>query len=123
MLNIFLGVNIMGLIKETGEQVQNCIDMCTDCEQACIECMKMCLEEEDVKERKGCINMLMECSIICKTAATFMIMESQHSKELCTLCEKICRQCAKECDMFKEEHCKICSETCEECAEECKAMA
>lgn len=113
----------MGIVTNTTDKYQKCIDACTRCAQACHECIGMCLNEPDVKARKQCINMLMECACICTDASGFMAMDAQHAKELCTLCATICDKCAQDCQMFKDDHCVKCANECKACANECRMMS
>jgi hypothetical protein len=113
----------MGIITNTTDKYQKCIDACTRCAQACLECIKMCLNEPDAAARKGCISMLMECACICKMSAEFMAMDAMHAKDLCRLCATICEKCAQDCKMFKDDHCVKCANECNACANECKTMS
>ena len=88
-----------------------------------MECMKMCLNEPDVSARKNCIAMLNECACICKLAASFMAGDAKYAMDLCKLCSTICDDCAKECDMFDDDHCPKCAEECRKCANECNMMS
>jgi flagellar motor component MotA len=95
---------------------QTCIDACNKCAQACYECFQACLNEPDVKARKNCISMLVECAMSCQMSTSLMSMQAQSSMEHCKLCATICNKCAKECEMFKEEHCQQCAAECENMA-------
>lgn len=113
----------MGIVTNTTDKYQVCIDACNRCFQACYECLKACLNEPDVSQRKNCISILLECSEICKQASAFMFMDAQYSKDLCKLCAVICEKCAADCDMFKDAHCQKCADVCRQCATECKNMS
>lgn len=113
----------MGVVTDTTNKYQACIDACNRCAQACFECFKMCLNEPDAAARKECISMLIECACICKEASAFMSMDAQHAMDLCKLCATICDKCAHHCDMFKDDHCKKCVDECRKCADECRKMA
>ena len=52
------------------------------------------------------------CAEICRTAAHFMLMNSEHAKHLCKECAEIFDQCEADC-----------VEACRRCAEECRKMA
>ena len=113
----------MGIVTNTTDKYQKCIDACNRCAQACHECVGACLNEPDVAARKKCIGTLMECACICKEASGFMAMDAQYAKDVCRLCAVICTQCAKECQMFKDGHCVKCANECTACAKECNMMA
>lgn len=91
--------------------------------EICQECLNLCLQEADVKDRRSCIESLQDCSEICSTSACFMARGSINTKDICTLCASICKKCATECNMFKEQHCKTCADTCNQCATECEKMS
>jgi len=112
----------MGIVANSTDRNQMCITACNNCAQACEECIMLCLEEPDVQKRSKCIASLVECAGICRLAACFMSMNSQHANDLCKLCATICDCCAKECGIFKDSHCTECSDYCKSCATECKNM-
>jgi len=112
----------MGVVTNLTNKYQKCIDACVKCAQACDECTKLCLYEPDVQARKTCIATLVECARICSQSACFMSFDSQFSKDMCTLCAKVCDKCADECSMFKDDHCLKCSTECRTCADECRMM-
>lgn len=111
----------MGIVQTT-MQYQKCIDLCNRCAQVCHECMTLCLNEPDVAARKKCISMLVECADLCMHASSLMAMNGQYAKDLCGLCATACDQCAKECQMFRDDHCAKCANECKTCANECRAM-
>lgn len=110
------------LVMETKKN-QSCIDACGKCAQACYECFHACLNEPDLKERKNCISMLVECAMMCQMSVSMMSMNGQYAKEHCSICAKICDNCAMECKMFQDQHCKDCAQICETCAQECRKMS
>lgn len=101
---------------------QKCIDACNRCTQTCYECLTMCLNEPDVRTRKGCISILMECACICKESSAFMSLDAKYAIDLCRLCAVICENCAEECSAFSDDHCQNCADECNFCATECKMM-
>ncbi len=42
----------MGIVTNSTDKFQKCIDECNRCAQACYECFKACLDESDVGARK-----------------------------------------------------------------------
>ncbi|WHH59986.1 four-helix bundle copper-binding protein [Petroclostridium sp. X23] len=113
----------MGVVTNTTDKYQACIDACNKCFQACFECLKACLNEPDAAARKACIGILLECAKICELSSAYMAMDAQYAKDLCKLCAAICDKCATECDMFKDDHCQKCANVCRTCADECRKMA
>jgi hypothetical protein len=69
-----------------------------------------------------CIQLDMECSAICYTAAQLMSLGSEKAGAVCSLCAEMCERCAEECGKHDNEHCRECAETCMECAKACRAM-
>ncbi|EPY2276410.1 four-helix bundle copper-binding protein [Clostridium sporogenes] len=113
----------MGIVTNSTDKFQKCIDECNRCAQACYECFKACLDEPDVGARKNCIKILVECAQMCEMSSGIMSMNGQFAKEHCQLCATICDKCAQECEMFKDDHCQKCAQECHTCANECRNMA
>jgi len=115
----------MGIVTNSTDKFQPCIDECNKCAQACHECFTACLNEPDVAARKKCISIsiLTECACMCQMSSAMMSMNGQFTKEHCQLCATVCDKCAQECEMFKDDHCKKCAQECKKCATECKNMA
>lgn len=113
----------MGILTNSSNNNQKCIDECNRCAQACYECFKACLEEPDIQARKNCLALLVECAQMCQMSAAHMAMDGQFAKEHCGVCAAICEKCAQECSMFNDDHCTECAQICQDCANECKSMA
>ncbi|MCW6076570.1 four-helix bundle copper-binding protein [Clostridium sporogenes] len=113
----------MGIVTNSTDKFQKCIDECNKCAQACYECFKACLNEPDVNARKNCIGILAECAQMCQMSSSMMSMDGEFTKEHCQLCATICDKCAQECEMFKDDHCQKCAQECHICANECRNMA
>lgn len=109
----------MNMIVERDSLTQTCIDWCGKCVQICYECFNACLSEPDLNARKDCVNILIECAVVCQASIAVMSINGIFSKEQCELCEKLCRKCAETCAMFKDPHCKKCADICMMCAEAC----
>ncbi|UAY51094.1 four-helix bundle copper-binding protein [Ferruginibacter albus] len=102
---------------------QWCIDACLDCMVACNNCTSACLQEATVKMMKACIELNIECSIVCNAAVQVMSIRGETADELCRICADIRTRCAKECERHDMEHCKKCAIACRRCADECYGMA
>lgn len=102
---------------------QSCINACMQCAEACDHCAASCLLEENVTMMARCIQLDMECSSICKTAAQLMHLQSSHANAVCQICADICIACAEECEKHGHEHCRRCAGMCRDCAAECMSMA
>ena len=109
----------MGIITKATDKFQNCLDSCVKCTQACYECFDACLEEPDLKKRKNCVSILVDCGMMCQMAITLMSKNDQYAFDFCELCGKVCAKCAQECAMFEDEHSRKCAEICKTCSEEC----
>lgn len=108
------------------QKFKDCIDACVACAVACSHCATSCLGEEDVKMMAKCIQLDLECGVICRSAAELMSLASDYSAHLCRICADACKACAEECEKNAQmgmEHCKECAEACRKCAEECEKMA
>ena len=101
---------------------KSCVDACLRCAAICNHCAASCTQEEDVKMMVRCIQLDMECSVICYAAGQVMSMGGENAERLCGLCADICQACGDECSKHKMEHCKRCAEACHRCAEECRSM-
>ncbi len=113
----------MGIVTNTTDKYQKCIDACNKCAQACYECFTACLNEPDTNARKNCIKLLVECAMMCQMSAATMSMDGQFAKPHCQMCAQICKKCAQECSMFKDTHCQKCADICRMCEAECNAMS
>jgi len=102
---------------------RQCIDACQQCAAACDHCASACLKEENVNDMVKCVQLDMECAVMCRTAAQLMSLESEHANAICQLCADICNACAAECGKHDMDHCRRCAEACHACAQECAIMA
>ena len=102
---------------------QTCIEICNRCAEVCEQCLAACLKEEDTNMMAECIRLDLECVSVCRTAATLMLLESNHANALCQLCADVCTACAEECEKHEHDHCRECAVACRRCAEECLSMS
>ncbi|RZF62658.1 four-helix bundle copper-binding protein [Sphingobacterium corticibacterium] len=105
---------------------QDCIEACGECAVFCSQCAAACLNEKDLEHLKKCIQLNLECTIICDAAVKVMSIDGQLSTELCKICADICERCADECEKHAGmgmEHCRECAEACRVCAKTCKEMS
>ena len=62
--------------------------------------------------------------MVCRTSADFMRRGSAFHADTCSLCAKICADCAKSCDKFPDDtRMKACGAECRKCASSCQMMA
>lgn len=104
------------------DHYKKCIEACLNSASLCHHCAASCLKEEDVKMMASCIQLDMECAVLCYASAQLMSMGSAKAMSLCKLCAEACEACADECSKHDNEHCQACAAACRKCAEECKNM-
>ncbi len=104
------------------QEMKSCIDDCLACYKACFGgAMTHCLEIGGKHVAPGHFGLMMACTEICRTAAHFMLMNSQHHPHVCRECAKICNQCAEDCERLGDM--EDCVKACRRCAESCRKMA
>lgn len=102
--------------------MHDCIDNCLKCYQTCLsEAMNHCLELGGKHIEKEHLTLMMACAEICRTAAHFMLIGSDHHAHICAECAEICKQCARDCRRLGDM--EACVAACEACAESCRSMA
>jgi hypothetical protein len=101
---------------------KSCIDACLECAAICNYCASADLKEKDTAMMSRCVQLDMECAAICTVAAQLMSLGSEHAKEVCMICSKICKECAEECEKHDNDHCRECAESCRKCEQACKEM-
>jgi len=102
---------------------KHCIDACTECAVACNHCASECLKENEIHHLAKCIQLDLECSALCRTAAELMSLGSVYAELVCDICTDVCNACAEECEKHSEmDHCRECAEVCRMCANACLEM-
>lgn len=104
------------------EKTQICIKACLECYKMCIEMSRHCLRMGGKHADAEHIQLLEDCANICRTSAEMMLRQSPYQTDICTLCAKVCEDCAVDCERFDDEFMKQCAEVCRRCAESCKEM-
>lgn len=74
---------------------EECIKACQESLEACNNCFQACLGEDHVQMMVDCIKLDRECADICSYAVQAMTRNSPFVQEICTLCAKICEDCAR----------------------------
>jgi len=105
------------------EKFEDCIQACHECATACEHCASACLKEDDVKQMARCIQLDLDCSLLCVVTAKLMARGSEEAAHICAHCAEACRRCAEECRKHDMDHCQECADACEKCADECEKMA
>lgn len=103
-------------------EYKECIEACIKAAALCNHCASACLQEAEVKMMTKCIQLDIECAVLCETAARLMSIGSPRALEVCRLCAQLCRECADECESHDNSHCAECAKACRHCAEECMEM-
>ena len=104
------------------DRFQRCIDACIACASQCKDCASECLKEDDVRMLGPCIQLDMECSLVCISTAQLMMIGGENASLLCSACAEVCVLCAEECQKHDIDHCQRCAQECRKCAEECRTM-
>jgi hypothetical protein len=105
-------------------QLQECIDLCSECHTVCIQTLTDSLEkgEDHIDVERLCL--LQDCADICRVSVDFMLRESPQHSHTCRACGEVSALCAEECrKMENDEQMQYCAEICERCAESCRSMA
>ena len=109
-------------MRHHDQNTTTCIEECLRCYQSCFGmAMTHCLETGGKHIEPKHFRLMTACAEICRTAAHFMLMNSEHAKHLCKECVEICDQCAADCEKLGDM--KDCVEACRRCAEACRKMA
>ena len=103
-------------------QYKLCIEACLRCAALCNHCATSCLQEKDHAHMATCIQLNMECAVICYATAELMSLNSPRVAELARICAQMCDTCAEECNKFMHEHCLECADACTKCAYECEVV-
>jgi hypothetical protein len=101
---------------------QTCIDACLSCADLCNHCASASLLINEKKIMANCIQLDMECAVICYATAQLMSLGSSKVAEFCRICATICEACAMECEMHEFDHCRECAAACKHCAVECRKL-
>lgn len=102
--------------------MKDCIEACLDCYQACTAtAMGHCLEMGGQHTERKHFTLMMACAEICRTAAHFMLLGSEHHRHVCAECAEICAECAVDCERIGGM--EDCVAACRRCAESCRQMA
>ena len=106
------------------QEMQQCIQNCTDCHRICLETSAYCLQMGGQHAEARHITMLQDCAEICQTSANFMIRGSQLHGLTCRACAEIGERCAADCARFgNDQMMQQCADLCRRCAESCRQMA
>ena len=92
-----------------------CSLFCTSCADACTA------EEMDMAQ---CIRNCLDCADVCAATARLAVRRTAQNIELLRAqletCITACETCAAECEQHDNPHCTLCAKMCRECAEDCR---
>ncbi len=96
-------------------EMKSCIEDCLACYGECLStAMGHCLQAGGEHTSPPHFKLIMACSEICRTAAHFMLIGSQHHRH-------VCRECADDCERIGDM--RDCVKACRRCADSCHRMA
>lgn len=105
----------------TYSQMQGCIDDCLHCYRVCTQtAMNHCLETGGSHVEPRHFRLMINCAEICRTAADFMLSNSDMHPQICAACAEVCRACAESCEQIGDMD--ECVQACRACMESCRAM-
>ena len=109
-------------MHHSNPQTQACVDNCLACYRTCTEmAFHHCLEVGGEHVKPAHFTLMAACAEICRTAAHFMLIGSEHHKHICRECAEICDQCAADCERLGDM--QACVDACRKCAQSCREMA
>lgn len=109
-------------MNEMSQEMQTCIQNCTDCHNVCLQmALCHCLEMGGKHTEPHHFRTMLACAEICQTSANFMLLGSDLHRLTCGACAQVCEACAQSCEQVgaMEE----CVQACRRCAESCRQMA
>jgi len=95
----------------------NCVKPCFDCASECLTCMKHSREHKNETMAKECEI----CANMCLTCYHAVGAKNPRAWDVCELCEKICSDCAAECERGTTDEAKKCAKACRDCVAACVA--
>lgn len=119
-----VGQTVKKAFQSLTDEMQACIQSCSECEQICLQTISYCLKQGGMHAQPQHIQLLQDCADQCALSVKFMIRESNFQPKTCSLCAEICVSCAESCEKMKtDEVMKNCAEVCRRCADSCRKMA
>lgn len=109
-------------MHQMSTEMKACVDECLACYSACLStAMGHCLEAGGEHTKPAHFKLMMACSEMCRTAAHFMLLGTEHHRHTCRECAEICTDCADDCVRVGDM--EACVAACRKCAESCRKMA
>ncbi len=115
---------LKSIFKGMTDDMQMCIENCTQCSQVCEQLIQHCLMKGGAHAELRHIRLLQDCVDICTLSARFMNRESAFHHKTCETCAEVCLACAQDCERFHDdEMMSACADVCRRCAESCQKMS
>ena len=108
--------------KLTKDDMRACGQICLDCLRVCGETITGCLTKGGKHGHVDHINQLLDCMLMCETAASFLNRRSALCAQICELCAEVCEECAASCEGWEDNEMDRCADECRSCAESCRSM-
>ena len=110
---------------QMSQEMQQCIQNCTDCSNICTQTVTHCLGLGGKHAEAAHIRLLLDCAEICRTSADFMLRGSDLHGRTCGVCAEVCQRCTEDCERIagNDAMMKACAETCRRCADSCQRMS
>ena len=109
-------------MQQQDRELRECIEDCEECHRVCLEmAMGHCLAMGGKHTEPQHLRLMLNCAEICRTAADFMLSQSQLHHVVCDACAAVCEACANSCEEIGDM--EDCVRACRNCAESCREMA
>jgi hypothetical protein len=118
-----LKIQEIAMKERANEDMESCIDACTDCHRVCLETLTTCLRLGGKHAAAEHLRLLLDCAEICQTSTDFMLRGSAHHRLTCGTCAKLCRACESSCRQLGGAEMQPCIAACARCADSCERMA
>ena len=100
------------------EELKRCIDDCERVHRVCLHAaMTQCLEQGGEYLEPPHLRVMLACADLCRTTADAMLAGYALYEELCSVCARVCRDCAESCERIGE--LEECVDACRRCADSC----
>lgn len=88
-------------LAQTTEQIS--LGNARACATRCEATLKYCTHKKGRYGEQAITNVLKDCITACKTASEFAARGSQYTREAFATAAKACMECAKTCEVFKDD--------------------
>ena len=101
-----------------------CIAECMECHRACMETLAHGLRQGQAYVEADHVQLLLDCSQICKTTIEFMTRGSDFTNRICEVTAYICEKTALSCGRWADTDAEMkrCADVCKRCAECCRKI-